>query len=89
MSAGPSTSSAPKTSPTNPSQPSAPSNSSALKRAKVNLAYLALGSKASIAPASLTTRSTLTTIRCVINFHPLNPVLLRDGLGVGADGVDM
>jgi hypothetical protein len=33
--------------------------------AKVNLAYLALGSKATVAPSSIATRSFLTTLRCV------------------------
>lgn len=41
-----------------------------LQRAKTNLAYLALGSGAAVAPNSLATRSALTTTRYV-SWHPL------------------
>lgn len=37
-------------------------------RAKVNAAYLVYGSKAAVAPASLTTRSALTTTRYVLRY---------------------
>lgn len=46
--------------------PAADPSSSALHRARVNLSYLALGSSAAVAPASLTTRSFLTTTRYVL-----------------------
>ncbi|AFR96734.1 hypothetical protein C343_04862 [Cryptococcus neoformans C23] len=41
---------------------------STLHRAKVNAAYLVYGSKAAVAPASLTTRSALTTTRYVLRY---------------------
>lgn len=41
---------------------------STLHRAKVNAAYLLYGSKAAVAPASLTTRSALTTTRYVLRY---------------------
>lgn len=47
----------------NPAQPP-----STLHRAKVNAAYLVYGSKAAVAPASLTTRSALTTTRYVLRY---------------------
>lgn len=43
--------------------PPASANATRLERAKVNLAYLALGSKATVAPSSIATRSFLTTLR--------------------------
>ncbi|ORY35711.1 hypothetical protein BCR39DRAFT_511688 [Naematelia encephala] len=48
--------------------PPASANSSALHKAKVNLSYLALGSKAGAAPASIATRSALSTTRYVIRY---------------------
>lgn len=48
-----------------PPPANAESSQTALQRAKINLSYLALGSGAAVAPASLTTRSFLTTTRCV------------------------
>ncbi|WWC90516.1 uncharacterized protein L201_005452 [Kwoniella dendrophila CBS 6074] len=53
------------------SQPQPPSDnpkSSRLHKAKVNLEYLALGSQAAVVPASLTTRSALTTARYAIKY---------------------
>lgn len=47
----------------NPAEPP-----STLHRAKVNAAYLVYGSKAAVAPASLTTRSALTTTRYVLRY---------------------
>lgn len=41
---------------------------STLHRTKVNAAYLLYGSKAAVAPASLTTRSALTTTRYVLRY---------------------
>ncbi|KIR99169.1 hypothetical protein L804_03791 [Cryptococcus deuterogattii 2001/935-1] len=54
----------------NPAQPP-----STLHRARVNAAYLLYGSKAAVVPASLTTRSALTTARYVLRYVP--------GIGVG------
>ncbi|WWC71419.1 uncharacterized protein I206_105375 [Kwoniella pini CBS 10737] len=51
-----------------PNQQSDKPNSTKFHKAKVNLEYLALGSKASIVPASLTTRSALTTTRYVVKY---------------------
>ncbi|KAK1927295.1 hypothetical protein DB88DRAFT_507390 [Papiliotrema laurentii] len=48
--------------------PPASPASSRLEKVKVNAAYLALGSKASVAPASLATRSALTTTRYVLRY---------------------
>lgn len=47
----------------NPAQPP-----STLHRARVNAAYLLYGSKAAVVPASLTTRSALTTARYVLRY---------------------
>ncbi|WVF67523.1 hypothetical protein IAT40_002279 [Kwoniella sp. CBS 6097] len=55
--------------PSAPNQPPADSpNAGRLHHAKVNLAYLALGEKAAVAPASLTMRSALTTTRYVVRY---------------------
>ncbi|WVR09444.1 hypothetical protein IAU60_006511 [Kwoniella sp. DSM 27419] len=43
-------------------------NSSRFHQAKVNLKYLAMGSAAGVAPASLTTRTALTTTRYAIKY---------------------
>ncbi|WVW85450.1 hypothetical protein I302_107488 [Kwoniella bestiolae CBS 10118] len=48
--------------------PSDDPGSSRLHKAKVNLTYLALGSQAAVVPASLTTRSALTTARYAIKY---------------------
>ncbi|WVQ68416.1 uncharacterized protein L199_006624 [Kwoniella botswanensis] len=54
--------------PPQPQPPSDDPNSSRLHKAKVNLTYLALGSQAAVVPASLTTRSALTTARYAIKY---------------------
>ncbi|WWD19219.1 hypothetical protein CI109_103677 [Kwoniella shandongensis] len=52
-----------------PAEPPADNPSaSKLHHAKVNLKYLAMGSAAGVAPASLTTRSMLTTTRYVVRY---------------------
>lgn len=71
--------------------PPADPRSGKLETAKVNLKYLALGSGAAVAPASLTTRSMLTTARYISVFTPNNHTR-RDTRRVVcgmADGPDM
>ncbi|WRT68561.1 uncharacterized protein IL334_005538 [Kwoniella shivajii] len=63
----PSTSTSASTAPS-PQPPSDDPKSSRLHKAKVNLSYLAFGSQAAVVPASLTTRSALTTTRYAIRY---------------------
>ncbi|KAL7422493.1 hypothetical protein Q5752_003141 [Cryptotrichosporon argae] len=48
--------------------PAQPASASRLERARVNAAYLALGGRAAQAPASLATRSALTSLRYAIRY---------------------
>ncbi|CAD6568466.1 MAG: hypothetical protein TREMPRED_004548 [Tremellales sp. Tagirdzhanova-0007] len=64
--------------------PSQSTSASTLQKAKVNLTYLAYGSKASIAPASLATRSALTTTRYVLRYAIRRLVRYAKYAAVGA-----
>ncbi|RSH82274.1 hypothetical protein EHS25_005984 [Saitozyma podzolica] len=60
--------------------PPASANATRLERAKVNLAYLALGSKATVAPSSIATRSFLTTLRYTIRYAIKRLIRYANGL---------
>ncbi|WWC63457.1 uncharacterized protein I303_106060 [Kwoniella dejecticola CBS 10117] len=68
MSSSSSSSAAASAPPISPTQQADNPSSSRLHKAKINLEYLALGSQASVVPASLTTRSALTTARYAIKY---------------------